>query len=82
MLGVTGPTLGPYTVTLDGSVVASLNAYQEVEAHGVILFFTSNLNLGRVHTLALTATAGNQAPTGLVIDSFIAYGPTGGASFS
>ena len=79
--GVTGPTLGTFTVTLDGSVVATLSAHTDIDAHGVVLFFTTNLNTATSHTLLLTAV-GDDNNTGLVIDSFIAYGQAGGVAFT
>jgi len=78
--GVTSPSSGTYTVTLDGSVVATLAARREVVSHGTTLYFATNLDTTIPHTLVLTATA-EGGGVGLVIDSWTAYGPQGGVSF-
>lgn len=78
--GVTSPSSGTYTVTLDGSIVATLAARREVVSHGTTLYFATNLDTTIPHTLVLTATA-EDGGVGLVIDSWTAYGPQGGVSF-
>jgi hypothetical protein len=59
--------MGACTVSLDGALVATLSAYNDVVTHGTVLYFTSNLDPGAGHTLVLTATGGSgaqQAPAG------------------
>jgi hypothetical protein len=74
--GLTDPSLGGYTVNLDGNLVATLNAGNNVTAHDVPLFFMNNLDTTVVHTLIVTCVS-----EGLVLDSWTIYGPTGSTGF-
>ena len=74
--GLTGTDLGSYTATLDGAAIATLNAGNNVTTHGTVLFFATNLETSKTHTLELTSGDG-----GLVLDSWTAYGPQGGVGF-
>ncbi|ORY23214.1 hypothetical protein BCR39DRAFT_595631 [Naematelia encephala] len=80
--GVTAPSLGAYTVILDGSPYSTYSAEDNVTAHSVLLFFATNLDTTVQHTLLLTAEAATGSEgVGLVIDSFIASGPQGSTGF-
>ncbi|ORX36005.1 hypothetical protein BD324DRAFT_651912 [Kockovaella imperatae] len=77
--GVTGPSLGVFSVTIDGNDQGTYSAANSIDAHGVLLFFAGNLDASQ-HTLELEAKSG--AKIGLVIDSFVAWGPQGVVGFS
>ena len=79
--GATSPSSGTFTVTLDGSIVATLSAARDVVAHGVTLYFATNLDTASPHQLILTAT-GDSGVVGLIIDSWTVYGPQGGVGFT
>ena len=67
--------MGEYTVTMDNTLVATMDATNAVASHDVIMFFATNLDTSVQHTLTLTAKGG------LVLDSFNAFGPQGGVGF-
>lgn len=80
--GVTGPSLGNFGITVDGNRVSTLSARSDVEAHGVLLYYTTNLDPSGSHTMILEALdGGNEGQVGLVIDRWQAWGPEGGTSF-
>ena len=82
MYGVTGPTTGAYTVDLDGSLVATLDGYNDVFSHNALLYFQTNLDPALTHTLILTAAEGSESgQVGLIIDSWAANGPQGHTGF-
>lgn len=78
--GVTSPSGGSFTVTLDGVLVATLSSFTTIEAHDVVLYFATNLNTAQTHSLEISATDGGDT-VGLVIDSWTAYGSPGGVGF-
>ena len=78
--GVVGPSLGAFTINIDGTDQGTWPAASSIEAHGVVLYFGSNLDPSAEHTLKITAVAGGNN-VGLVLDSFIAFDPQGGAAF-
>ncbi|TYJ56353.1 hypothetical protein B9479_002901 [Cryptococcus floricola] len=75
LMGVVCPSCSTVTVTLDGTVAATLDTSNNVTVHDTLLFFTTNLDTSSTHTMSL------EAQGGLVIDSFVAYGPEGGVGF-
>ena len=78
--GVTGPGLGLFNVTLDGTLMGAWSAANDVVAHGVVLYFASNVDTTAIHQVVLTATSGGSA-VGLILDSFVAYGDQGAVGF-
>ncbi|ODO11692.1 hypothetical protein I350_00476 [Cryptococcus amylolentus CBS 6273] len=75
IMGVVCPSCSTFTVTLDGTVAATLDTSNNVTVHDTLLFFTTNLDPSSTHTMSL------EAQGGLVIDNFVAYGPEGGVGF-
>ncbi|WVQ82548.1 hypothetical protein IAT38_004677 [Cryptococcus sp. DSM 104549] len=74
--GVTCPSCSTYTILLDGTTAATLDAANNATIHGALLYFTTNLDTSTSHTVVVQAVGG-----GLVIDSFEVNGPKGGAGF-
>ncbi|WVQ70900.1 hypothetical protein IAR50_000425 [Cryptococcus sp. DSM 104548] len=75
IIGVVCPSCSTFTVTLDGTLAATLDTSNNVTVHNTLLFFTTNLDTSSTHTMSL------EAQGGLVIDDFVAYGPKGGVGF-
>ncbi|WVF70516.1 hypothetical protein IAT40_005306 [Kwoniella sp. CBS 6097] len=74
--GVTCPSCGTFTVTLDdSSTKATLNSQNNATIHDSLLFFATNLDTSASHTLTL------EAKGGVVIDKLEAMGPKGGVWF-
>ncbi|WVQ97404.1 hypothetical protein IAU59_004517 [Kwoniella sp. CBS 9459] len=74
--GVTCPSCGTFTVTLDNSSTkATLNGQNNATVHDSLLFFATNLDTSTSHTLML------EAQGGVVIDQMEAMGPKGGVGF-
>jgi hypothetical protein len=78
--GVTAPSLGPYTSTLDGTST-TYSAANNITAHAVVLFFATALDTANEHTLVLAAGDGGGGGQGLVLDRVIAYGTSGSLGF-
>ncbi|RSH92839.1 hypothetical protein EHS25_008285 [Saitozyma podzolica] len=78
--GVTAPSLGPYTSTLDGTST-TYSAANNITAHAVVLFFATALDTANEHTLVLAAGDGGGGGQGLVLDRVIAYGTSGSVGF-
>lgn len=80
--GVTGPSLGAFAITIDDNRVATLSARSDVEAHGVLLYYTTNLDPNVDHTMVLEALdGGSGGQVGLVVDRWQAWGAEGMTSF-
>jgi len=80
--GVTGPSLGDFAVTIDGSLVATLSAKSDVEIHNTLLYFSTLLDPAVQHTFALQALkSGAGSQTGLVVDRWVAWGDEGKTQF-
>ncbi|OCF41804.1 hypothetical protein I317_04410 [Kwoniella heveanensis CBS 569] len=74
--GVTCPSCGTFTVTLDdSSTKATLNSQNNATVHDSLLFFATNLDTSTSHTLTL------ESQGGVVIDKLEAMGPKGGIGF-
>jgi hypothetical protein len=79
---VTGPTLGSFAVTVDGSLVATLSARSDVEVHNTLLYFSTLLDPAAQHTFTLQALDGGPGgQTGLVVDKWVAWGEEGKTQF-
>lgn len=76
LIGAVGPALGDFDIYLDSTLVGSLSAAADVVAHGVPLYFGTNLDTSKKHTLGIESTG-----SGLVIDAFTIWGPSGGVGF-
>ena len=76
LVGAVGPSLGDFELYLDSSLVGSLSAAADVTAHGVPLYFGTNLDTSKKHTLGVKSIG-----TGLVIDAFTIWGPSGDVGF-
>ena len=74
--GVTASSLGIFTISIDGTIAATLSAQDNVTTHGNVLFYATDLDTTKPHTLELTCKDG-----GLVLDNWVAYGPQGGVGF-
>ncbi|KAK6905775.1 hypothetical protein I203_106606 [Kwoniella mangroviensis CBS 8507] len=76
LYGVTCPSCGIFTITLDSSSTsATLDSFNNATIHDSLLLFTTNLNTASTHTLVL------EAQGGVVLDKFEVRGPKGGVGF-
>ncbi|WVW82372.1 hypothetical protein I302_104379 [Kwoniella bestiolae CBS 10118] len=76
LYGVTCPSCGVYTITLDSSgSSATLNGFNNATIHDSLLFFATNLDTASTHTLVL------EAKGGVVLDRFEVRGPKGGVGY-
>ncbi|WRT64207.1 uncharacterized protein IL334_001136 [Kwoniella shivajii] len=78
LYGVTCPSCGVFTITLDGSSSpsATLNSFNNVTTHNTLLFFATNLNTASSHTIEI------EAKGGVVLDKIEVRGPKGAVGFS
>jgi hypothetical protein len=79
---VTGPSLGNFGATIDGSLVATLSARSDVEIHNTLLYFSTLLDPALEHTFTIQALDGGAGgQTGLVVDRWVAWGEDGKTQF-
>ncbi|WWC86315.1 uncharacterized protein L201_001188 [Kwoniella dendrophila CBS 6074] len=72
--GVTCTQCGNYSIALDESS-STFNSFNNATIHDSLLYFTTNLDTSKTHTLTL------EAKGGVVLDKFVAQGPKGGVGF-
>ena len=79
---MTGPSLGNFGATIDGSLVATLSARSDVEIHNTLLYFNTLLDSAVQHTFTIQALDGGAGGgTGLVVDRWVAWGEDGKTQF-
>lgn len=87
--GVTGPSLGGYTIDIDGDPL-TLTAKDDIETHNVPLYFMSLLDDRSIHQLTLSTVGSaessseegtSEVEVGLVLDRVDLWGPAGQTGF-
>lgn len=82
--GVTAPSLGSFSLTIDSTPQTTLSVRDNVATHNVPLFFTTALDDQIVHEVRVTtvgADAGRGPDIGLVLDRVDIWGPAGQTGF-